>query len=182
MLSRSCSPRGGRAKGVGRGWGEPMLAAGARKPSLERRTTLVGQRPPACKSGPTFCVPAPLVACPGEWPSPLGRPHSGFLSSRFRICLAVVSQRRRRCALPYPSQVLELIADPTTPGAAHVKSPSDPREDESIAALTSRGFVHRGACPLSVMPLLCTSIAPPLAPGIGIRRPCIRLVFIFMSL
>lgn len=45
-------------KGVGRGWGQPMLAAGARKPSLERRTTLVGQRPPACKSGPTsVCLP-----------------------------------------------------------------------------------------------------------------------------
>jgi hypothetical protein len=51
-------PPESQSKGVGRGWGEPMLAAGARKPSLERRTTLVGQRPPACKSGPTsVCLP-----------------------------------------------------------------------------------------------------------------------------
>ena len=99
------------SKGVGRGWGQPMLAAGARKPSLERRTTLVGQRPPACKSGPTsVSLPRSPHAC-GEWPSPFGRSLSVFLSSRFRICSAVVSHGGG--VVPFPVPLRSSSSSPT---------------------------------------------------------------------
>ena len=169
-------------KGVGRGWGEPMNAGGARTPPLECRTTLVGQRPPACKSGPTsVCLPRSSHAL-ASGRAPSDARIAAFCRADFEsaerlshttaaLCpsLSLTGPRAHRRPHDAGRGACE-VAFRSQGGRIHC-GPDEPRLRPSwrLSSLSDAAFVH-------------FSIAPPLAPGIGIRRPCIRLVFIFMSL